>query len=563
VRTVVGAPLRWATALAAVGVLGFAAGWFLHVDSRLPFGATEFPVFDATIPAGSDLPATAAAAPRRLPGTLREILTLRGDFAQSAALHVLAANSDRNGIERLLDEAEAVQRGSERRAASSILYQRFAELDPEAALEHMMRRESGVDSSWLYAVFYSWARTDLDGALAGAAKLDDRNRQTAGMAVVRSRDDLPPAEREALGPKMNVNVAVREASGQDLRSPKAAQRAWQAALAIGDRQTRQTEMFSVAHAWVQLDAQSAIRAIESLPNRGERDQLLRQAVESWAAAKPHDAVEWILARPPSHQRTELLGGVLGAYVMQDSSAAIAITERLSRVEQSQVITPVLVNWAATDPEKAAEWVQKRMSGEMQGRALMMIASNYVEQDPDAALRWASTLSGQQAQMVKSQLIQQIAHNDPERAGDMISGMDESQHRDSAVNTVATIWAQSDPRAALAWASRQAHSGSAGDLYAGVFGQWAMHDADAAMSQLNFIMDTDARNGAIRGIIDQAYLEPEALDRLLQRVEGAQARQLVAGQIYYRMMQVDPGAAERYRIEAGITEVARDGRMVVR
>ena len=82
-------------------------------------------------------------------------MKLPGDFTQSAALYVLAANSDRKGIERLLKESESIDRGSERRAAASILYQRYAELDPAAAVEHMMSSDDGFDPSWLYTVFYN------------------------------------------------------------------------------------------------------------------------------------------------------------------------------------------------------------------------------------------------------------------------------------------------------------------------------------------------------------------------------------------------------------------------
>ncbi|MGH8243877.1 MAG: hypothetical protein ACRETY_11080, partial [Steroidobacteraceae bacterium] len=123
---------------------------------------------------------------------------------------MLAANSDRKGIERLLDEAETMDRESERRATATILYQRYAELDPAAAVEYMKKREAGLDTNWLYAIFHSWARTDLDGALASASKLDDRARQAAGTAIVRSRDDLPDKEREALRSGMKLYVAVRD-----------------------------------------------------------------------------------------------------------------------------------------------------------------------------------------------------------------------------------------------------------------------------------------------------------------------------------------------------------------
>ena len=276
------APLRWTLALVAVCALGFVAGRFLGRDGSATPEFVTYPVVAPTGAAVSGSPATAQGMPRGVPATIHEILKLPGDFAQTTALYVLAASQDQDGIERLLDEARSIERISESRAASSILYGRFAEFDPEAAVEHMMRSASGFDPNGLYGIFHSWARTDLEAALKGASKLDDRNRQMAGMAIVRSRDDLPVEEREAMASKLDLQVSVREPTASDLRSPKAAERAWQSVLAMGDREARERELYHLARHWGQQDPQAAIRAIESLRDRNERDQLLQIAIHAWA-----------------------------------------------------------------------------------------------------------------------------------------------------------------------------------------------------------------------------------------------------------------------------------------
>jgi hypothetical protein len=548
----VSAPLRWSLALAVVGALGFAAGHYFGAQSAPPQDLV-FPVVATSGTTPSAAAPAASGAPRRVPATLREIMKLEGDFTQSAALHVLAASQDEEGIERLLDEAKSIGRGSERRAASSILYQRYAELDPEAAIDHMMRREGELDLNWLYAVFYSWARTDLDDALARAAKLDDRNRSMAGNAIVRSRDDLPPAEREALGSKLELRISVRDPSATDLRSPKAAERAWHDALAIGNRDQRQQELFAVAHAWAQQDPQAAIRAIESLRDRRQREMLLQIALQSWSQKSPREAAEWILARPPSQQRLQLLAESLGAYVAKAPSAAMEMLERLSPSEKQMMVPQVLMNWAGTDPRAAAAWLEKQDDSEVHRRAYMFIATAFAEQDSDEALRWAASLPEERAQEVMSQVIQRIAYEDPERAAGMLRQVDEGPQRDSAISNVALAWAQSDPRAALSWVEKQTRSDSTPDLYRTVFGQWAVYDAEAAASQLNFILESDTRNAAILGMFENASLDVGVVDRLYQRLDGAEARHQAAGQLYYRFRESDPQAAERYRIAAGITE----------
>jgi hypothetical protein len=549
----VSAALRWTLVVAAVGAAGFAAGRYLASHQSGPAVRLTLPVIapSSLSPAGS--PSVPAAASPHAPATLREIMKLDSDFTRSAAIYLLAAGMNEEGVERLLDEVESIDRESERRTAASILYQRYAELDPAAAVEHMMRRKEGFDTNWLYAVFYSWARTDLDGAVSRAATLDDRDRYMAGTAIVRSRDDLPSAEREALGPKLNTQVAVRDPYMSRLRSAKAAESAWQSALTIRDREARQSEQYSVIYEWARLDPHAAIRAIESLQSRADQYQFLHHAVQAWSEKEPHAAVDWLLARPPSHHRTELLSNALGSLAMKDPDAAMTIAQRVPESQRDQVLMNVFMNWGHSDPEAAAAWLAKQDDRQRYSQALVMVASGYVMRDPEGALQWAETLSGEQSRMVMGQVIPHIAQDDPERAASLVSQLDEGPERERAISNIAQAWAQWDPRAALAWATKQPASDTTSNVYRGIFQQWGAIETDAALSQLNFIMDTDARNGAILGILDGAQLEPALTEQLFQRMEGAEARRLAAGRVYYHLRDKNPQRAERYRIEAGISE----------
>jgi len=539
-------------ALAVAGILGFAAGRYLGSAESPPPIELPFPLLTSADPATPG-PAPTAAAPRQVPGTLREIMKLPGDFTQSAALYVLAASMDRKGIERLLEEAESIGRGSERRAATSILYERYAELDPAAALDHMMSRKEAPESEWLYTVFYNWARTDLDSALAHAAKLDDRDRRVAGTAIVRARDDLPATELQALGSKLKVHIAVRDPSTTDLRTPKAAERSWQNALAISDRNARRTALYTVAHEWARQDPQAAIRAIESIRERRQRETLLEIALQGWAQKNPQEATEWVLARPPSHARAQLLSATLSAFVMKEPSAAMTMLERLSPAEKQDLIPNVVMNWARTDPQAAAAWLEKQDDVQMYQRAFVMLAIVYAERDPDEALRWASSLPAESGQIVMSQLIERIARDDPERAGSIVRQIKEGPQRTRAIATIAQTWAQSDPRAALSWVQMQSGSDTTPDAYRAIFSQWAAYDTEAAVSQTNFMLDTDIRNAAILGIVERTHLNSDQADRLYQRLEGAEARRQAAVHLYQRLRHSDPQAAERYRIAAGIIE----------
>ena len=193
--------------------------------------------------------------------------------------------------------------------------------------------------------------------------------------------------------------------------------------------------------------------------------------------------------------------------MKEPATAIAIAERLPPAERQQILPQVLANWATMNPVAAIEWVEKQPDTQATREVTMMIASGYAQKDPEQALRWAATLPGEHGQLVMSQVIQHVAQNDPELASSMVGRMDEGEQRTSATGAIAQMWSQSDPRAALTWLNKQPGSDATPDIYGMIFSQWAAFEVDAAVSQVNYILDSDNRNGAIRGILDTAYLGP--------------------------------------------------------
>ena len=98
-------------------------------------------------------------------------------------------------------------------------------------------------------------------------------------------------------------------------------------------------------------------------------------------------------------------------------------------------------------------------------------------------------------------------------------------------------------------------------YTSLFAQWASHDVDTAVSQASQITDSGSRNAALTGVLSSPYLDAAAADRLYRRIEGDDARRQAAMQLYYRFHESDREVAERYRMEAGISEVP--GQIVVR
>ena len=367
-------------ALLAVAAIGFATGRYFDRDAVER--AKVLTVRNA-VPVSAESaqsPAASVQALPQVPGALAEIMRLHGDFAQTTALYVLASSQDRAGIERLLDEAASIRQASERRAASSILYQRYAELDPEAAVAHIMDRDADFDPTWLYGVFHTWAREDLAGAVAHSKTLDQRSRAMGGAAILRSRDDLPQADREALAAQLDVQVVQQESSAIDIRTPEAAQRSWRAALATENRESRSMKLHSMVQAWTMEDPQAAMRAIESLEDPQLREGLLYVGVQGWAEKEPRQAVNWVLARPRSQVRMQLLTAGLSSFVMKDPSAAMDMAEELPSAERLQVLPSMFANWASIDARSAAARAERLEGCEPAGPGAV-VGRNALRREP--------------------------------------------------------------------------------------------------------------------------------------------------------------------------------------
>ena len=549
-------------ALASVAALAFAAGRYLGQDAADQPPLLSIQTFTPTGPESSLPlpPATVTSGGQQIPGTLREIMQLRGDFLQTTALYVLASSKDRTGIEQLLNEAASIQQVSERSAATSILYGRYAELDPEAAIDHIKRRGADFEPGWLYSVFHTWARSDLEGAVAHAVSMDDSSRVTGGTAILRARDDLRSSERERIAGQLGIPVP--DSSALDVRTPEAAERSWRAALASDDYNSRLSRLQSLAYAWGRQDPRAAMRAIESLQDRSLREQALMQALSAWAEKEPREAAEWALARPPAPERVPLLALTLGSLVTSEPTVALGLAEGLSNAERQQVVPQILANWANIDARSAAAWVENLDGAQSRRNALMSIAGTYAMRHPDEAFRWAASLSGTDSHLVMSMVIGQIAASDPVRAAGLVNRIGDEPQRDHATLAIVQNWSQRDPQAALAWVEKLPASDMRPDMYNSIFQQWAAYDADTAIGELSRIDDTGNRNTAILGMLGSQYLEPDMANRLYQRIEGAEARRQAAMQLYYNLKESDPRAADRYRIEAGMPEDSGEHQTII-
>jgi hypothetical protein len=486
--------------------------------------------------------------------SLREILQLKSDFAQSTALFLLASRKDRDGIEALLVEAAKLTSDSDRNAATSILYSRLAELDPNAAVERILRSDD-LEQRYLQDVFHQWSRGNLQQALACAAGLkDERSRGIAVRAILMARADLPQAQREAIASKYNVGLPAGNLGRPDLSTPAAAEHSWREALALTDARERSTRLSQLAYFWGRQSPEAALQAIEQLDDFEMRNQLMYQSLRAWSEKSPQAAFEWAQSRRPSPERIQLVSLTLQSLAKEQPQMAVELAEKLPQNMQRSLLPQLLQQWAQTDLSAVMARLDAIKDPSLRASTLYSIASSYGTRSPDEALRWAASLPLADAQSVMSSIVMRVASKDPIRATSLINSFPEGSSRDMAISSLAANWSQRDPSAALSWVLRMPSAQTRNNAVTSVFSTWASYDPAAAAQQVTQLTDPALRDSAATSMIMSQYLEPDIVEQLYARIENPRQRTNAAAQLYYRFRESDPARAERYRRDSGMPEM---------
>lgn len=568
------------TKLAVVGAcvgtaaLGFMAGLRFSATTQdvvvTPVALNEV-IPQEAIPQDTPTPTTdppsgkVQAEPKpRILTSLREILQLQSDFAQTTALYLLASRSNVKGIEDLLQQADALMQENDRAAATSILYSRLGELDPEAAVERILRTD-GLELRYLSTVFRAWARGDWQQALARAERLEDqRGKAVAVQAILLADTNLPQAQRAALASKYELRAAASNRGPRpDFSTPESAQRSWRDALAVTDPMARSSRLGQLAYLWAKRSPEAALQAIEQLDDLEQRRQLLFQSMTAWAEKSPREAYEWAQQRRPSPERSTLVDVALYGLAKQQPQAALELAERLTRSEQRTAVPQLMQLWAASDLPAAMAYLDSIKDPTLRASAVQTIADVYTRKNAEEAFRWVATLPPGDSQAVVTNIISNIADKDPLRASSLANGLPEGAERDAALYSVGARWGTRDAPAAFAWAMRSVNGKIRNNVVAAVLNSWATYDPAGATQQVLQLTDTALRDLAATSLLYNYELESTLAEQLYSRIESAKVRGNVASQLYLRLRDTDPALAERYRrdvpAEQGMPVVTPMGR----
>ncbi|MEM9388144.1 MAG: hypothetical protein AAGA68_24030 [Pseudomonadota bacterium] len=432
------------------------------------------------------------ATRKALPPDLASALAASTPFGRDLALHQLAAQSAprslRSGIERM---AGTGQSAGGRGAAAGIFLQRLTELSPQEALGQI-NQAATVDADYFTRiVFGTWAEVDLTAAIEGVRQLQSSPmRQVAGDTIVEVWGALDPSRVDWIISRLPATYQAKSARrrllARDVATDPAATLG--KALATRDRVTRWKQVATIARLWADTDPYAALAQAALIEDANARLAFERAVTDRWAQRDPRAAIAQIAQRRRSSERGQQLMKILRYLTPVDPQGALRWAEELESVQGHSGYTQnVLRELAEHDAQLAADQLARLNTSGSRQQVVSSIAIALARQQPEGVLGWINSLGsssersmafsaavntlaltdtsaaitmleGAPTERIRNEAlastVNRIADQRPEEAAALLALLPEgSQQHTNALQNLASLWARSDPYAALAWAER--------------------------------------------------------------------------------------------------------------
>ena len=146
---------RFGTIFAAGAVVGAVVMWITANDDHE--GPTEVPMAHTLSATSDGLDSIRVDNAARSPSGVEsvEVQANNSPFQLAASIFALASDADEAELLRLLDEVAEPRPVSFMKSATGTLYQRYAELNPSAAFDHVLSRRHLFEDEWVSLIFQS------------------------------------------------------------------------------------------------------------------------------------------------------------------------------------------------------------------------------------------------------------------------------------------------------------------------------------------------------------------------------------------------------------------------
>ena len=363
-------------------------------------------------------------------GSLNQIARLPGNSARVQALMDFYSGLT---PQQLADEAAKLENlpSSQRMMASILLFGRWAEVDPTAAMA--FSNTMGMAGGFVRpTILQSWASVDP----ANAAKYYAANPREFAMM------DMMGGGRGPMGGQGAASIIASEWARQD---PVAAL-AWANSLTTGKADAMNTVVGEVAKS----DPRKAAEMLGKM-DPADRAGAYRAVAAQYGALDFGEARNWIHTLPAADQAAALAAAIGGLSNNDPAAAAKQVATMEAGDAKDRLISDVVEDLARKDPQAAADFIKEQDSEQAQREAMRQLMPALVGKNPIAALAFVN--SYQPGPVRDSAAQSYVWSNNTGAPADLIQVAEtitDEGGRNRAVGVAAMRWMREDPTAAKAY-----------------------------------------------------------------------------------------------------------------
>lgn len=364
------------------------------------------------------------------PSGVAEIARLPGNSNRIEALLEFYAGLSPEQLEEEARKLDGLPM-NERLMASFLLFGRWAETDPTAAMA--FSNTMGFAGGFVRpTILQSWASVDP----ANAAKYYAANpREFAMMGMMGGG-------RGPMGGQAGAGIIASEWARQD---PEAAL-AWANSLTTEKGQALSSVVGEVA----KTDPKKAAEMLAGATGDNLGDAY-RAVASQYGAANFSEAQAWIRTLPADDQARALASAIGGLSNNDPEAASKQLAQMEAGESRDRALANVVEDWARVNPQAAADFVKQQDSEEAQRGALRELMPAWVAQNPAAALTYANSFPA--GEVRDSALQSYVWSNNSAAPSEVIKVAEtigDEEDRSRTVGMTAMRWMREDPEAAKAY-----------------------------------------------------------------------------------------------------------------
>ena len=323
---------------------------------------------------------------------------------------------------------------NERIMASFLLFGRWAEVDPTAAMA--FSNTMGFGGAFVRpTILQSWASVDP----ANAAKYYSENpREFAMMGMMGGG-------RGPMGGQGPASIIASEWARQD----PAAAMAWASSLTTDKGQAMSAVVGEVA----KTDPATAAGMIGSMEG-ADKAGAYRTVAEQYGASNFSEAQAWIRTLPADEQAAAMAAAITGLSRNDPQEAASQVSQMAAGESKDRAITEVVKGLARIDPQAAADFISKQGGEQAQRDSMRELMPAWVAVNSTAALTYATSLpAGDVQDRAYQSYVFSNSSAAPAELIQVAEGISDEGDRSRTIGMTVGRWMREDEAAAKAYVNQ--------------------------------------------------------------------------------------------------------------